>query len=87
MSLILSRRDFLRAAGIGGAALLFGTRLNPFELRGVKSTAPFVPDAEISLVATDTRLQILPGAQTRVYRYEGESIGGSGVTVQSIPDS
>jgi FtsP/CotA-like multicopper oxidase with cupredoxin domain len=86
-SQILSRRDFLRAAGIGGAALLFGTRLNPFELRGLKSTAPFVPDAEISLAATDTRMQLLPGAQTRVYRYEGQSIGGSGVTVQSIPDS
>ncbi|HSA99066.1 MAG TPA: multicopper oxidase domain-containing protein, partial [Anaerolineales bacterium] len=48
---------------------------------------PFVPDAKISLSATDKRMQILPGMQTRVYSYEGQLIGGSGADVQAIPDS
>jgi len=87
-SQILSRRDFLRVAGLGSTALIFGNRLHLFErsLKGIQ-TQPFVPDAEISLTATDQRMQILPGVQTRVYRYEGQLISGSGVTMQSIPDS
>jgi hypothetical protein len=32
-------------------------------------------------------MQILPGTQTRVYSYEGQLIGGSGVDVQAIPGS
>ncbi len=88
-SQILVRRDFLKMAGLGGAALLFGNRLNAIGLH-FPNRAPaeaFVPDAEISLTATDTRLQILPGAQTRVYHYEGQLLSGSGVTVQAVPDS
>ncbi|RPJ27712.1 MAG: twin-arginine translocation signal domain-containing protein [Chloroflexi bacterium] len=88
-SQIFGRRDFLKVAGLGSAALLFGNRLNAIGLRfpnrGV--TDLFVPDTEISLTATDKRMQILPGAQTRVYRYEGQLVSGSGATVQAVPDS
>jgi FtsP/CotA-like multicopper oxidase with cupredoxin domain len=52
-----------------------------------KQEPAFVPDAEISLTATDTHMQILPGAQTRVYHYEAKLLNGSGVTVESIPGS
>jgi FtsP/CotA-like multicopper oxidase with cupredoxin domain len=86
---ILSRRDFLRVTGLGSAALVFGNRFNLFESVSLKGTQTqsFVPDAEIAITAADKRMQILPGAQTRVYSYEGKLISGSGVTVQSIPDS
>ena len=32
-------------------------------------------------------MQILPGAQTRVWSYEGQLLSGSGVTVQAVPGS
>ncbi len=103
----ISRRDFLRGAGVGTALLLgsslapvgrhsslFGTaasRLNP---RAAMNTStirahmePFVPDAEVSLTAIEKWVQILPGAQTRVWSYEGQLLSGSGVTVQAVPGS
>jgi FtsP/CotA-like multicopper oxidase with cupredoxin domain len=48
---------------------------------------PFVPDAEISLMATDKFIQLFPGAKTRVYSYEGKLLSGSGVSLQEIPGS
>ena len=67
-SQVLSRRDFLKVTGLGSAALVFGNRLNAMGLHfpNREQRKPFVPDAEISLTATDKRMQILPGAQTRV---------------------
>ena len=47
----------------------------------------FMPDAEVLITASEKFVQILPGAQTRVWGYDGELISGSGVTVQSIPGS
>ena len=32
-------------------------------------------------------VQILPGAQTRVWTYEGQLVSGTGATVQSVPGS
>jgi FtsP/CotA-like multicopper oxidase with cupredoxin domain len=78
----VSRREFLKATGMGGAALLFGQHVH-----AAGSLDAFTPDAILSLNATDKRMQILPGAQTRVYNYEGQLTGGSGVDVQAIPDS
>ena len=46
-----------------------------------------MPDAEVLITAGEKYVQILPGAQTRVWGYEGELLSGSGVTVQSIPGS
>ncbi|MFT3891909.1 MAG: multicopper oxidase family protein [Anaerolineales bacterium] len=83
---ILNRRDFLRMAGLGGTALLFGNR---FRLRNVTSSQmePFMPDAEISITAAEKQVQILSGAQTRVWSYEGQLLSGSGVTVQNLAGS
>src|SRR5258708_36443246 len=83
----LSRRDFLRMAGLGSAALLVG---NPLRFSKPGSSMrllmePFVPDAEISITAVEKYVQILSGAQTRVWGYEGQLLSGSGVTVQNLP--
>jgi FtsP/CotA-like multicopper oxidase with cupredoxin domain len=88
-SLKVSRRDFLRVTGLGSAALLIGNRLDAFGLSAFnrEQRQPFKADAEIALTATDTWRQILPGAQTRVYHYEGKLLNGSGVTFQDIPGS
>jgi FtsP/CotA-like multicopper oxidase with cupredoxin domain len=84
-----TRRDFLKAAGVGSAALVFDPHINLSKLVALEKAQPqpFLPDAEISLTATDTQIQILSGAPTRVYSYEGKLLGGSGVTVEDIPGS
>ena len=85
----LNRRDFLRVAGMSFGALLLGNRLDPF-LKGSSIPSqmePFMPDAEIAINAVEKYVQILSGAQTRVWSYEGQLLSGSGVTVESIPGS
>ena len=93
----ISRRDFLRFAGLGAFALLgsrldsFGRQFSPYRLQGVQRALaqmdmePFMPDAEVSITAAEKFVQILPGAQTRVWSYEGQLLSGSGVTVQNLP--
>jgi FtsP/CotA-like multicopper oxidase with cupredoxin domain len=95
----VSRRDFLRFAGVGAFALLgnrldgFGRSPAPFRfVPGALNASPaqmdmgpFMPDAEISLTAAEKWVQILPGAQTRVWGYEGQLLSGSGVTVLNLP--
>jgi FtsP/CotA-like multicopper oxidase with cupredoxin domain len=85
----LSRRDFLRIAGMGSAALMVGNRFGFLHPHSSTSTQmePFVPDAEISLTAKEKWVQILSGSQTRVWSYEGQLLSGSGVTMQAIPGS
>lgn len=83
----LSRRDFLRMAGLGSAAFLVGNRLG-FSRPGSSTgllMEPFVPDAEIAITAAEKYVQILSGAQTRVWGYEAQLLSGSGVTVQNLP--
>lgn len=94
----ISRRDFFKLAG-GGAAALLGSSMNlfgrgpslfSFQPGQVSASAlrmdmePFMPDAEISITAAEKYVQILSGAQTRVWGYEGQLLSGSGVTVQNL---
>jgi FtsP/CotA-like multicopper oxidase with cupredoxin domain len=86
----LSRRDFLRFAGIGAAAFFgsgftrYSRSMMPFSPLAQMDMDPFMPDAELSLTAAEKWVQILPGAQTRVWSYEGQLLSGSGVTVQNL---
>ena len=75
----MNRRDFLRSASVGAAALMFGggfetlSRRAPLLTGGAAQTGlaarlaqmePFVPDAEISITAAPKTVQILSGAPT-----------------------
>src|SRR5512134_3547652 len=89
----ISRRDFLRFTGVSAAALLgsrysrLGSWLLPHaNTQGHLDMEPFVPDAEIDITAAEKYVQILSGAQTRVWSYEGQLKPGSmGVTVTNLP--
>jgi blue copper oxidase len=81
----ISRRDFLQFSGVSLAALFMNPFRQPGGLRA--QMEPFMPDAEISITAVEKYVQILSGAQTKVWSYEGELLSGSGVTVQAIPGS
>ena len=76
----ISRREFLRLAGIGSAAVFAGGFKIPSLMEG-----EFMPDAELSITAAEKYVQILSGAQTRVWSYEGQLLSGSGVSVQNLP--
>ena len=76
----INRREFLRLAGINAAVLFAGRFRRPSQMG-----EPFMPDAEISITAAEKYVQILSGAQTRVWSYEGQLLSGSGVTVQNLP--
>ncbi len=84
----LSRRDFLRSFGMSTAVLL-SSKLIPYQMIGNSAvqvqTDPFIPDAELSITAAEKYVQILPGAQTRVWSYEGQLLSGSGVSVTNLP--
>lgn len=86
----INRRDFLKFAGFGGMGLLLGGQRPWGTSTSWLATPPgqmeaFVPDAEISLTAAEKTVQILPGAPTRVWSYEGQLLSGTGVTVQNLP--
>jgi len=80
----INRRDFLRLTGIGAAALV-GNPLRRHSSFFDMPIEPFMPDAEISITAVEKYVQILSGAQTRVWSYEGQLLSGSGVTIQNLP--
>ena len=93
----ISRRDFLRISSVGAFAML-GSRLgafigspalypSPLRRMSTSEMEPFMPDAEIAITASEKWVQILPGAPTRVWGYEGQLLSGSGVTVQAVPGS
>src|SRR6185436_20336811 len=86
----LGRRDFLKFTGIGTLALFGGSlkglgRQPSLFDRRLLQMEPFMPDAEISITASEKFVQILSGAQTRVWGYEGKLLSGLGVTVQNLP--
>jgi hypothetical protein len=82
----LSRRQFLKLAGMSAAGVLssglmpVGRHFAPNQAAAMPmEPEPFMPDAEVWLAAKET------GAQTRVWGYEGQLLSGSGVTVQACP--
>ncbi len=94
----LTRRDFLRGAS-AGAAVFLGSSLLPKQKQDLYSPfaglhlssasqmgETFMPDAEVSITAAEKYVQLLPGAQTRVWSYAGELLSGTGVTVTNLPN-
>ncbi|HEX9012280.1 MAG TPA: multicopper oxidase domain-containing protein, partial [Anaerolineaceae bacterium] len=72
---------------LGGGMSLFGRSSLPGAWRPLSAAAPaadFVPDAEVAITAAEKTVQILPGAQTRVWSYTGQLLSGSGVTVTNL---
>lgn len=81
----INRRDFLKLAGMSFGGLMLGNRMNSVLRQPSLQMEPFVADAEIAITAKEKYVQILSGAQTRVWSYEGQLLSGSGATVQNLP--
>ena len=86
----LSRREFLRLAGLGAGAVVLtacSRSLPGLSTPGPATTAAALPagsDVLIDLTASPTTVNLLPGAATRVWGYQGQ---GPGAHLQTIPDS
>lgn len=100
---VLNRRTLLRllatsaiVVGGGGAGLLAQSCVTPAQL-GQPTPAPtqpngadladFAPDVEIQLTARPATVQILPGAPTAIWRYDGTVLKGEANVVLNLPDS
>jgi hypothetical protein len=89
----VTRRKFLKLAGIGGAGLL-SKKLFP-HLPLLDAAYPIsahaqsdeIPDLEVSLRATLSDVQILDGNPTAVWMYQGEVVQGDPNALQTIPNS
>ncbi len=96
----LSRRDFLRLLGLGGAAVVGGGLLGrwltserspiPGLGPGATPTAslpPGEPDVEIALRAVPDEVPILPGQATQVWRFQGQVLSGPSDALTPLPDT
>ncbi len=99
----LSRRDFLRLLGVGGAALVGGNLLSACQrLDESLGTSTLSPTAapialntpapssdllELRLRAAADEVSILPGSPTRVWRYTGEVLSGNPEALQALPNT
>jgi len=84
-----SRREFFRLAGLGVGGLLLTTwsrkvsaAYAPFSV--TTGLTPTGDEAAIDLTAQAARVDLLPGAATRVWQYQGP---GDSARLQTIPDS
>lgn len=100
---IITRRDFLRLSGLSTATLITGgglvSLLNscaPVERATAVGTAAVpttfsgsesVAGVEIALRATPAEVQIIPGAPTRIWQYQGEVISGPSEALIPLPNT
>jgi FtsP/CotA-like multicopper oxidase with cupredoxin domain len=83
----MTRRKFLRSLGTG-SALLAATYLTPKRLFGqTKKESSFNPDLELELRAAEGKVQILPGAQTRVWTYQGRVLKGDPEAIGTLENT
>ena len=90
-STFISRRDFLRLVGIGGATLTLNScrvgGIFDFQSAANASDLQIEPDIEITLKAIRDEVDLFEGAPTRVWRYQGEVIKGPEDTLKALPNS
>ena len=91
----MKRRDVLTWMGLGA---LLGVAGDPRRRVSVTGDVPpaailpsaqssFVPDVELALRAVTGDVQILPGARTRVWTYQGRVVKGPLEALQEVPGS
>lgn len=81
----LSRRDFLKMAGLSSVALL-SSGFAPFIAKSIAQSAGN-PDLEVRLRAVPSQVQILEGNLTNVWSYHGEVLQGDSSALEIIPNS
>lgn len=89
----LSRREFLRLLGLGAGTVVLAacspkTLLTPTARTPATNIIPPAgKDVMIDLTAAPGTINLLPGAATRVWQYQGQVNEGDTGSLQTIPDS
>jgi len=89
----LSRREFLRLAGLGASTLVLAACSKSLSIESTilpLATALPLPDngdVMIDLTAAPATANLLPGEATRVWQYQGQLSQGTASSLQTIPDS
>lgn len=84
----VSRREFLKIAGLGAVGLASNNLLPGLPFVGkVLAQSDEIPDLEVQLRAVESEVSILSGNPTQVWMYQGEVLQGDPTALQSIPDS
>lgn len=86
---LLSRRGFINQLGFGGTALGLNMLISACAPLQTSNSIPAgrEPDLEFAIRVSPTEVQILDGARTNVWKYEGEVIKGPQDALQAIPGS
>ncbi len=86
---LLSRRNFINYLGISGAAIGLNTLVSacaPLQ-NNIPIPIGVEPDLEFAISVSPSKVQILDGEKTNVWKYEGEVIKGPRDAMQFIPGS
>ena len=84
----VSRREFLKIAGVGAVGLASSKLLPGLPFVGkVLAQSDDIPDLEVQLRAVASEVSILSGNPTQVWMYQGEVIQGDPNALQVIPNS
>ncbi len=85
----ITRREFLRSAGMGSLMLLASITVPSriFSQNSLTEKKTPEPDIEIALRSVEKSIPILPGRSTPVWSYEGDVLKGDGGTLQNIKNS
>lgn len=81
---LVTRRDFLRYAGAGSAALLAGC---PGMYAAAQTPDEFEPDLALELTAAPQNVSLRPGPETHVWSFRARVLKGDPASVQALPDS
>jgi FtsP/CotA-like multicopper oxidase with cupredoxin domain len=87
----MNRRELLRLAGLAAAAAAAGRRVTLGDPVGAVARGQVIgaapPDVEFELRAAPGEVSILPGAPTRVWRFDARLIKGPADTLRQLPGS
>ena len=81
----MQRRTFLQIAGLAPLAQI--ARARGEASAGRVDSSQSTPDVEVALTAVPGEVSLLPGAATRVWRFEAELLRGPASTLQVLPGS
>jgi len=81
----ISRREFVGFLGVSSAAAILNA-CTPLKTN-IQAAEGVEPDLELALRAIPGSVPVLEGAETRVWRYEGEVLKGDATALQTIPGS
>ena len=84
---LISRREFLKLAGIGTVGITSSQLLASSFIGKVIAQSDTIPDLEVRLSAVESEVSIFSGSLTSVWTYQGEVLQGDVSSLETIDNS